>query len=42
MMNTDKGCLFTHTGVLHQVKSMDIPFGKLRDKGCLLYTSRFV
>ena len=33
MMNTDKVCLFTHTGVLHQVKAMDIPFGKLRDKG---------
>lgn len=32
-MNTDRICLFTDTGVLHQVKVMDIPAGKLRDKG---------
>ena len=32
-MNTDKMCLFTDTGNLHQIKVMDIPFGKLRDKG---------
>lgn len=32
-MNSDKICLFTNTGNLHQVKVMDIPFGKLRDKG---------
>lgn len=32
-MNTDRICLFTDTGVLHQVKMLDIPAGKLRDKG---------
>ena len=32
-MNTDKICVFTNTGNLHQIKVMDIPFGKLRDKG---------
>src|SRR5699024_10755088 len=32
-MNTDKICLFTDTGNLHQIKVMDIPSGKLRDKG---------
>ena len=32
-MNTDKICVFTNTGTLHQIKVMDIPFGKLRDKG---------
>ena len=32
-MNTDKICVFTSTGTLHQIKVMDIPFGKLRDKG---------
>jgi len=32
-MNTDKICLFTNLGNLHQVKVMEIPFGKLRDKG---------
>lgn len=32
-MNTDRICLFTDTGVLHQVKVLDIPTGKLRDKG---------
>lgn len=32
-MNTDRICLFTDTGVLHQVKILDIPAGKLRDKG---------
>ncbi|MBS6646603.1 MAG: DNA topoisomerase 4 subunit A [Clostridiaceae bacterium] len=32
-MNTDKMCLFTDTGNLHQIKVMDIPTGKLRDKG---------
>lgn len=33
MLNTDKLCIFTDTGNLHQVKMMDIPSGKLRDKG---------
>ena len=32
-MNTDKLCIFTDKGSLHQVKLMDIPSGKLRDKG---------
>ena len=32
-MNTDKICLFTDTGVLHQIKVMDLPFVKFRDKG---------
>lgn len=32
-MNTDKICIFTNKGNLHQVKVMDIPYGKLRDKG---------
>ena len=32
-LNTDKLCLFTDTGNLHQIKIMDIPAGKLRDKG---------
>ncbi|MFT4107885.1 MAG: DNA topoisomerase 4 subunit A [Lacrimispora sp.] len=32
-LNTDKICIFTHTGNLHQVKILDIPAGKLRDKG---------
>ena len=31
--NTDKICIFTNTGNLHQVKAADIPYGKLRDKG---------
>ena len=26
-------CLFTSAGVLHRIKAMDIPSGKLRDKG---------
>lgn len=32
-LNTDKICIFTNTGNLHQVKVLDIPGGKLRDKG---------
>lgn len=31
--NTEKICLFTDAGLLHQVKLSDIPGGKLRDKG---------
>ena len=31
--NTGKVCLFTNTGQLHTVKVMDLPMGKLRDKG---------
>lgn len=32
-MNTDKICLFTDVGSMHQVKVADVPFGKLREKG---------
>ena len=32
-MNTDKICLFTDVGSMHQVKVTDVPFGKLREKG---------
>ncbi len=31
--NTGKVCLFTDTGQLHTIKTLDIPFGKFRDKG---------
>lgn len=31
--NTEKVCIFTDTGQLHQVKLLDIPHGKFRDKG---------
>ena len=32
-MNTDKLCLFTQNGIMHQVKVQDIPGGRLREKG---------
>ena len=32
-LNTDKLCLFTDTGNLHQLKIKDIPLCRLRDKG---------
>ena len=32
-MNTGKICIFTKDGKMHQVKVMDIPYGKFRDKG---------
>ena len=32
-LNTDKLCIFTNTGSLHQVKLLEIPAGKMRDKG---------
>ena len=32
-MNTDKICVFTHNGNLHQVKVKDIPFVRVKDKG---------
>ena len=32
-MNTGKICLFTNTGKMHQIKVLDLPFGKFRDKG---------
>lgn len=31
--NTEKVCIFTDTGLLHQIKVADIPFGKCKDKG---------
>ena len=31
--NTGKICLFTNTGKTHQIKVLDLPFGKFRDKG---------
>ncbi len=31
--NTGKVCLFTNTGQLHTLKVMDLPMGRLRDKG---------
>ncbi len=32
-MNTGKLCVFTNTGKMHQVKVLDLPYGKFRDKG---------
>lgn len=32
-MNTDKVCIFTDKGTLHQIKIHDIPFVRFRDKG---------
>lgn len=32
-LNTDKICLFAASGSLYQIKAMDVPTGKLRDKG---------
>ena len=32
-MNTDKICVFTNTGKLHLVKVMELPQGKVKDKG---------
>lgn len=32
-LNTDKICIFTDNGNLHQIKVMDIPFVKLKEKG---------
>ena len=31
--NTGRICIFTNTGKMHQVKVLDLPFGKFRDKG---------
>ncbi len=31
--NTGKICVFTDTGQMHTIKTLDLPFGKLRDKG---------
>ena len=32
-MNTDKICVFTDNGYLHQIKALDVPIKKFRDKG---------
>ena len=32
-LNTGKICVFTNAGKLHTIKTMDVPHGKLRDKG---------
>ncbi len=32
-MNTGKLCIFTDKGRMHQVKVLDVPYGKFRDKG---------
>lgn len=32
-MNTGKICIFTSSGKMHQVKVLDLPYGKFRDKG---------
>ncbi len=32
-MNTGRLCIFTDTGKMHQVRVLDLPFGKFRDKG---------
>lgn len=32
-MNTGKICVFTNNGKMHQIKVLDLPFGKFRDKG---------
>ena len=31
--NTGRLCMFTDTGRMHQVKVLDVPYGKFRDKG---------
>lgn len=33
LMNTDKICIFTDTGKMHQCKVLDLPYGRFRDKG---------
>ena len=32
-LNTGRICLFTNTGKMHQVKVLDLPYGRFRDKG---------
>lgn len=32
-MNTGRLCVFTNVGKMHQIKVLDLPYGKLRDKG---------
>ncbi len=33
VMNTGRLAIFTDTGKMHQIKVMDVPYGKFRDKG---------
>ena len=33
VMNTDKVCIFSNTGILYKIKVIDLPISKLRDKG---------
>ncbi|MBO5483704.1 MAG: DNA topoisomerase 4 subunit A [Lachnospiraceae bacterium] len=37
MKNTDKLCIFTNEGNMYQVKAMNIPRGKAKDKGTLIH-----
>ncbi len=37
MKNTDKLCIFTNEGNMYQVKAMNIPKGKAKDKGTLVH-----
>ena len=32
-LNTGRICAFTNTGRMHQIKVLDVPYGKFRDKG---------
>lgn len=38
MKNTDKLCIFTNTGVMHQIKADKIPRCKMKDKGTLIHS----
>ncbi len=38
LKNTDKLCIFTNAGNMYQVKAMNIPKGKAKDKGTLIHT----
>lgn len=38
MKNTDKLCIFTNTGSMHQVKADKIPRCKMKDKGALIHS----
>ena len=33
VLNTGRICLFTSTGQMHTIKVLDLPFGKMKDKG---------
>ena len=37
MKNTDKLCMFTAEGSMHQIKAMDIPRCRMKDKGTLVH-----